>query len=259
MDYQYLKLEKQDGVAIVTIHRPDALNALNQGVLHDLFGALLALRDDAEVKVIVLTGTGKAFVAGADIAHMKDLDEAGGAKFAELGHAVFSLVEKLPKPVIAAVNGFALGGGTELALACDLVYASDKAKFGQPEVKLGIIPGFGGTQRLPRLIGRNAAKEWIFTGDIYPAEKALALGLVNEVVPAEQLMARVLEIARKIAAVGPVAVARAKFCINEGQDLALASGLEIEKAAFIALFHTKDRLEGMTAFVEKRPAKFEGR
>jgi len=259
MDYQYLKLEKQDGVAIVTINRPDALNALNQGVLHDLFGMFLELRDAADVQVIVLTGTGKAFVAGADIAHMKDLDQAGGAKFAELGHAVFNLVEKLPKAVIAAVNGFALGGGTELALACDMIFASDKAKFGQPEVKLGIIPGFGGTQRLPRQIGRNAAKEWILTGDIYPAEKAFAVGLVNEVVPAEQLMTRVLEIAKKIAAVGPVAVARAKFCINEGQDLALASGLEIEKAAFGGLFTTKDRLEGMTAFVEKRPAKFEGR
>jgi len=258
MDYQYLKLEIADAVACVTINRPEALNALNADLLKEMFSMFLALRDDAAVRVVVVTGTGKAFIAGADIAHMKDLDPTGGLRFAELGLAVLQIIEDMPKPVIAAVNGFALGGGTEFALACDLVYASDKARFGQPEVKLGIIPGFGGTQRLPRLAGRNVAKEWIFTGDMYSAQQAQAAGLVNAVFPADELLDKVAEVARERAAGGPVAVARAKAAINQGVDLALASGLEIEKMAFAGLFLTKDRLEGMTAFLAKRPPAFTG-
>jgi enoyl-CoA hydratase len=259
MDYRYLKLEKAEGIATVTINRPEALNALNRDVLSEMFGMLIALRDDPQVGVIVVTGTGKAFIAGADIAGMKDMDATGGARFAELGLAVLNLIEKLDKPVIAAVNGFALGGGTEFILACDLVYASPRAKFGQPEVKLGIIPGFGGTQRLPRLVGKLVAKELIFTGDVISAEKAKEIGLVNDVFAEEELLPKAREVAGRILKVGPIAVARAKMAINEGYDLALASGLEIEKAAFAGLFTTADRKEGMTAFVEKRAPKFEGR
>jgi enoyl-CoA hydratase len=258
-DYTFLKLDVDEGIALVTINRPEALNALSRELLNELFSMFIQLRDDEATKVIIVTGTGKAFIAGADIAYMKDQDATGGERFAELGLAVLDLIESMAKPVIAAVNGFALGGGTEFALACDLVYASEKAKFGQPEVKLGIIPGFGGTQRLPRLIGRNAAKEWIFTGDIYPASKAAELGLVQAVFAPEALLDGARAVAKKMAAAGPIAVARAKTAINEGQDLSLKSGLAIEKMSFAGLFNTEDRLEGMTAFVEKRLAVFKNK
>ncbi len=258
-DYKFLQLSVEDGIALLTINRPEALNALSKDVLNELFSMFIELRDDDAVRVVIVTGTGKAFIAGADIAYMKDQNATGGERFAELGLAVLEIIEAMDKPVIAAVNGFALGGGTEFALACDMVYASEKAKFGQPEVKLGIIPGFGGTQRLPRLIGRNAAKEWIYTGDIYPAAKAAELGLVQGVFAPEDLLAEATKVARKVAAAGPIAVARAKAAINEGQDLALKSGLAIEKMSFGGLFNTEDRLEGMTAFVEKRPASFKNK
>ena len=259
MEYQFLKLDKTDGIATVTIDRPKALNALNPDVLKEMFSMFLGLRDDAEVTVILVTGTGKAFIAGADIAHMKDLDETGGLRFAELGLAVLGIIEGMEKPVIAAVNGFALGGGTEFILACDMVFASSRAKFGQPEVKLGIIPGFGGTQRLPRLVGKMVAKELIFTGDVIDAARAKAIGLVNEVFEPEALMDEALAVAKRVAKAGPVAVAKAKQAIDLGYDQALSSGLTVEKMAFGALFNTHDRLEGMTAFVEKRAPNFEGK
>lgn len=259
MTFETIRLERDGSVATVTIDRPAQLNALNTQVLRDLLAAFQALRDDRSVRVVILTGAGeKAFIAGADIKEMAEKSPLEGRAFADLGLSVLDLVEALPQPVLAAVNGFALGGGTEVALACDLVYASTKARFGQPEVNLGIIPGFGGTQRLPRLVGRNLGKEIIFTGELISAERAREMGLVNAVFPPEALLANVRAVAETIAARGPLAIAAAKRAINAGIDLPLGAGLEIEKGAFAGLFGTRDQREGMRAFVEKRKAEFTG-
>lgn len=259
MSEPVVRLELAGAVATVTIDRPAALNALDAATLEQLLAAFGEIARRQDVRVVVLTGAGdKAFVAGADIRAMSELSPREGRRFAELGLAVLAAIEHLDAPVIAAVNGFALGGGTELALACDLVYASAKAKFGQPEVNLGVIPGFGGTQRLPRLVGRNVGKELVFTGGMITAERAYQLGLVNAVFPPEELLARVYEVARTIAEKAPLAIAAAKRAINEGIDLPLASGLALEKAAFASLFATDDQREGMKAFLEKRKPDFRG-
>ena len=259
MSYESITMEKSGHVATVTINRPKQLNALNTTVLSELLAAFCQLQRDAEVRVVILTGAGdKAFVAGADIKEMLGKSPREGRRFAELGLSVLDAIEACHAPVIAAVGGFALGGGTELALACDLIYASTKARFGQPEVNLGIIPGFGGTQRLTRLVGRNFAKEIIFTGDLVSAERAHAMGLVNAVVAPEELAETVQAVAAKIASKGPLAITAAKDAMNKGVDLPLASGLEIEKGMFAGLFGSADQVEGMSAFVEKRKAEFKG-
>jgi enoyl-CoA hydratase len=259
MSEQFVRYEKDGDIAVVTIDRPKALNALNAEVLAQLKGALQEALKDKAVRGVVLTGSGeKAFVAGADIAHMVNLSPAEGLAFAELGLSVLRFIEEMPIPVAAAVNGFALGGGTELALACDMIYAAPNAKFGQPEVKLGIIPGFGGTQRLSRLLGRNRAKELIFTGDIIDAATAEQYGLVQKVVPLPELLDYAKKKLRDIAARGPLAVRQAKFAINEGVDLPLDSGLAVEKLAFMCLFASQDQKEGMKAFLEKRNPQFKG-
>ena len=243
----------------ITIDRPRALNALNPDVLAQLSQCLTEAEADKECLGVILTGAGgKAFVAGADIGTMRDLPPAEGLRFAELGLATLQKIEDLSKPVIAAINGFALGGGMELALACDMIYASPKSKLGQPEVKLGIIPGFGGTQRLARLVGKNRAKEIVFTGAMYSAEDAAGFGLVQAVVPEEELLEYCTSLIGKIGRMGPLAVAQAKRAINKGTDLALDAGLAIEKMAFMSLFGTYDQREGMTAFMEKRTAVFKG-
>lgn len=247
-----------EGIALITINRPQALNALNSEMLAEISTALDMAEEDPEVKVVIITGAGKAFVAGADIGQMQEFSTLEGRDFCIMGQRLFNRLEELEKPVIAAVNGFALGGGCELAMACDLRIASDKAKFGQPEVNLGIIPGFGGTQRLARYIGKGRAKYYIFTGELIKAEDAYGLGLVEKVVPMEDLMSTAFDIARVIQAKAPVAIKLAKKTINMGLSMDLASGIAFEAEAYTTTFGSQDRLEGMTAFMEKRAPRFKG-
>jgi enoyl-CoA hydratase len=255
----FVKLELDGPIAVITIDRPKALNALNRQVLTEFSDAIGQVAANKTTRALIVTGGGeKAFVAGADIAEMAGLSQAESAAFAELGHRVLDSLEHLPIPVIAAVNGFALGGGTELALACDFIYASEKAKFGQPEVVLGVIPGFGGTQRLTRIVGRARAKEIIFTGDMIDATKAKEIGLALEVLPAAELMAHCRKVAGNIVKRGPLAVAQAKRVIDAGADLPLKDGNSIERDGFARLFGTADQKEGMAAFIAKRPPEFKG-
>jgi enoyl-CoA hydratase len=257
MGFENLRWEVADGVATLTIDRPKALNALDRKTLEELEAALDGAAADAAVRAIVLTGGGeKAFVAGADIAAMSKLGPVEARRFAELGHRVTEKLEALAIPTVAAVNGFALGGGCELAMGCDLVYASETAKFGQPEVNLGLIPGFGGTQRLTRRVGIGRALEMILTGDLYDAARAKAAGLVLEVLPAAELLPHARAQAKKIAGRGPLAVAMAKRAVHAGADAALATANELERQAFAALFGTEDAKEGMRAFLEKRPPQW---
>ncbi|AKT44189.1 enoyl-CoA hydratase/isomerase family protein [Chondromyces crocatus] len=255
-------VERDGHLAIVTIQRPDKLNALNPTVLRELTQAFQALIDapaPSEVRAAVLTGAGRAFVAGADIAEMAAMNSVEARRFAELGHRLCALIEDAPFPVIAAVNGAALGGGCELALACDFIHAAEGAKLGQPEVNLGVIPGFGGTQRLTRRIGPGRARELIYTGDMITAEQAHALGLVNAVHPAADLLSRVRDIALKIASRGPLAVAAAKRVILRGEGTDLVSANELEAQAFATLFGSEDQKAGMKAFLEKGKATFTGK
>jgi enoyl-CoA hydratase len=257
--FETLRIQIDGPVAIVTIAREAQLNALSTRVLADLTTAVGELEIADDVAVVALTGAGKAFVAGADIAEMKEMAPSQAQAFSELGTALGQAIESSHKPYLAAVNGFALGGGCELALACDFVYASEKAKFGQPEVKLGVIPGFGGTQRLTRRVGIAKAKELCMTGDTIDAAEALRIGLVDAVFPPDHLMPKVYELGRKIAANGPLAVAEVKKLIQLGQGLPLDAALALEQRSFGLLFGTADQKEGMEAFLAKRPAKFEGK
>lgn len=251
---------KHDGhVGFLTINRPDKLNALSREVLMDLRTGVAELLGRPDIRAIVLTGEGKAFVAGADIAAMTRMTPAEAREFATLGHEVFDALETMSCPVIAAVNGFALGGGCELALACDFIYASAKAKFGQPEVSLGVIPGFGGTQRLPRRVGPAVARELVFTGKMIGAEEALRIGLVNAVFDPEDLLTEATKTAQEIASKGPLAVAASKRVIRDGMDRPLPDANALERNAFGTCFETSDQREGMAAFLEKRAPSFEGR
>ena len=260
MEFKSLLIETIGGVATLTVNRPQSLNALNNEVLGELECALYELNMDAGIKAVVVTGAGeKAFVAGADIKEMAQMSSFEGHAFAQKGQRVMLLMEEMKKPVIAAVNGFALGGGLELALACDFIYASHKAKVGFPEVTLGIMPGFGGTQNLARLIGPNRANEMIFTGRMLDADKAYAWGIVNEVFPPEELLAKAQETARTIAQVGTLGVAYAKDAITNGLNMGKEDGFRYEASLFGVLFATEDQREGMGAFVEKRRAAFRGR
>ena len=260
MSFNNLLIEITDGTAIVTINRPSALNALTVEVLEELGAAFAELTQDVSVACVILTGSGaKAFVAGADIAAMQSLDAVSAGSFARLGHDVFNVIENFPKPVIAAVNGFALGGGCELAMACDIRIAAENARFGQPEVNLGVIPGFGGTLRLARLVGKGRAKELIFTGDMINAQEAYRIGLANKVVAAEELLATARDMATKIASKAPVAVRFAKEAIDNGLEMDLDRAGRFESNLFGICFATADQKEGMQAFLDKRPAKFIGR
>lgn len=258
MDYNFLKIENNDGITILKISAPKSLNALNSTILKEL-GDFVDNIDPA-TRVLIITGDGeKSFVAGADISEMAHLNEQEGYEFGKLGAKVFRTIETLPIPVIAAVNGFALGGGCELAMCCDIRIASVKAKFGQPEVGLGIIPGFSGTYRLPKLIGQGYAKEMIYTGKIIRADEALRIGLVNSIHEPEELLPAALEMAKKMLACAPVAISLAKQSINENYDLDAPASLELESKLFGKCFATADQKEGMAAFLEKRPTKFEGK
>jgi enoyl-CoA hydratase len=259
MEFKNLLIESSDGVATLTVNSPKTLNALNSEVLGELECALNGLTLDGGVKVVVLTGAGeKAFVAGADIVEMSLMNSLEGHRFALKGQRVMLLIEKMTKPVIAAVNGYALGGGLELALGCDFIYASEKAKLGFPEVTLGIMPGFGGTQNLARLIGPNRASEMIFTGKMLTAQKACEWGIVNEVFPPEELLPKALETAKNITQNGTLGVAYAKDAIVNGLNMGKEEGFRYEASMFGVLFATEDQREGMAAFVEKRKAAFKG-
>ncbi len=250
----------EDDIATITFNRPNALNALSSELLKEFAQALDNLATNEAVRALILTGSGdKAFVAGADITELATFDALQGKVFAKAGHDVLGRLQALPFPVIAAVNGYSLGGGTEVALACDFIYASDNAMFGLPEIKLGLIPGFGGTQRLPRLIGKNMAKEMIFTGRMIAANEAQQIGLVNKVFPSESLMESVLQTAQEITRKGRVSLRAAKEAVNSGMDVDLATGCRMEIDAFALCIASEDAKEGTAAFLEKREAKFTGK
>lgn len=254
--WENLLLKKEGNVGILSINRPDALNALNSKVLDELEDAILKVQRDEEIYVLILTGEGRAFVAGADIGEMKNMDSLEARNFAKKGMDVFREIELMEKPVIAAVNGFALGGGCELAMCCDIRIASEKAKFGQPEVGLGITPGFAGTQRLARLVGLGRAKELIFTTDIINAEEAYRIGLVNKIVAEDKLINAAMEMANTIASKGQIAIRYSKTAINRGIETDIETGMSIEKELFGLCFATEDQKEGMEAFLEKRGANY---
>lgn len=257
MELKDIVFEK-DAISILTVNRPAALNALNRSVVEEMARVIREVRHDPSVRVLIVTGAGdRAFVAGADIAAMSKMSAIDGLEFSRLGHRVMESFEDLPIPVIAAVNGFALGGGLELAMACDLIIASDKARFGQPEINLALIPGFGGTQRLPHRIGHAKARELILTGDMIDAKTALELGLVNQVVPAAELMNVVRALAQKLASKSAVALRQAKAALRASFTMEEDAGLRFEQEAFGIVFGTADRLEGTTAFVEKRDPKWQ--
>ena len=251
----FVNLEKKGPVAVLTINRPKALNALNYQVLQDLDAAIDIVERDDKVFAVILTGEGRSFVAGADIGEMKEFSAIDGKKFSLYGGNIFLKLENMSKPVIAAVNGFALGGGCELAMACDIRLASEKAKFGQPEVGLGITPGFGGTQRLPRIVGIAKAAELIFTGKVIEAAEAKAIGLVSYVYPAEELMAEAIKLAEAICANAPIAVSEAKRSIRMGMQTDIYTAAAFEAEAFGITCGTNDKNEGMNAFLEKRAEK----
>lgn len=259
MTWKNLKVEKTDGFALITISRPESLNALNGETLGELLSVFNDMEQDTGVQVVILTGSGqKAFVAGADISAMQPLSALEARQFARLGHLVMRAIENCSKPVIAAVNGFALGGGCELAMSCDIRLVSDNARFGQPEVNLGVIPGFGGTQRLARLIGKGRALELILTGNMIKADEALRIGLANQVVPQDQLLDVAREMAQTIISKGPYAVRLAKEAVRNGLEMDLDKANQYEAELFALCFASADQKEGMAAFVEKRPAIFSG-
>ena len=259
MEYQNLLIEQKEDIRIITIHRPQDLNALNTELLSELDCAFADASADAECKVVILTGEGKSFVAGADIAQMAAMDAAEAKAFGEFGADVFRRIETMGKVVIAAVNGYALGGGCELAMACDIRIASSKAKIGQPETGLGITPGFNGTQRLPRLVGLGRAKEIILAAETRDAMEAYRIGLFNKVVEPDQLMDAAMSLARKIASKAQLAVRYSKEAMNEGVDGSFEAGMGLEANLFALCFATEDQKEGMKAFLEKRPAVFKGK
>jgi enoyl-CoA hydratase len=260
MEYKNLLIEKEGFIAVVTINRPKVLNALNDETIAELKSCFEDLEKEDGIRAVILTGAGeKSFVAGADIGELKEQDREGGVKRSLRGQGVLLKIENLPKPVIAAVNGYALGGGCELAMACDIRIASEKAKMGQPEVNLGIIPGYGGTQRLTRLVGMGKAKELIFTGSIISAQEAHRIGLVDQIAPPDQLMETAMKMANAVAGKGPIAIANAKKAINVSLDMDMIKGGEIEAKEFGALCDTEDMQEGMSAFFEKREPDFKGK
>jgi enoyl-CoA hydratase len=260
MDFENLIVGNEEGIATIAFNRPKALNALNSALLEELSRALDGVAADENIRVLVLTGAGdKAFVAGADIKELADLNALQAKRFAHKGQSVINKIVALPIPVIAAVNGYALGGGMEMALACDFIYAAESANMGLPETTLGLIPGFGGTQRLSRLIGSNRAKELIYTGKIISAIEAQTLGLVNQVCGPEFLMESVMKTARAMAAKGRVSLRAAKEAVNSGLNTDLTTGLKIEQDAFAICMVSEDATEGTRAFIEKRKPVFKGR
>ncbi len=260
MEYKNIKFEKDGAVATVTIDRPKVLNALNDETIAELDHCFTSIADDSSILCVILTGGGeKSFIAGADIGELAVCDVISGRAKCDRGQSLLFKIENIPQPVIAAINGFALGGGCEFAMACDIRLASEKAKIGQPEVSLGIIPGYGGTQRLARLVGRGKAKQMILTGDFINAAEAYRIGLVDEVYPPDELMAKAKEMAGKIVSKGPLAIKAAKEAINLGLDVDIKSGCEHEAVLFAGICASEDKTEGTSAFLEKRKAEFKGK
>jgi len=260
MEYENILLTVENEVGLLMINRPKVLNALNVETLNEIQRGLREMKENPAIRVLIITGAGeKAFVAGADIQKMQAMSSIEAVSFSKLGHLTLRMIQDLDRPVIAAVNGFALGGGAELALACDFIYASDQAKFGLPEVTLGIFPGFGGTQRLPRLIGKAKAKELIFTGKMINVQEAFQMGIVNRVFPASSLMEETKKVAHLIAGNGPVGVRLAKMVVDSGYNLDLSEACSLESYAFGIGFTTEDQKEGMKAFLEKRKPDYKGR
>ena len=258
--FENITYEKKGPIAYVTVNRPKVLNALNMATMEELRRAFTAVKDDIEVRVVILTGAGeKAFVAGADIGELAKHNAISAKEYTHKGQSVLDLIENLGKPVIACINGFALGGGCELAMACTMRLAAENAKLGQPEVKLGIIPGYGGTQRLPRLIGKGLAMQQLLTGEMITAQEAQRIGLVNEVVPQGDLIARAEAIAQKIIANAPLAIQYAMEAVHKGMEMTLQEGLYLEAALFGVCCATEDKTEGTNAFLEKRLAAFKGK
>jgi enoyl-CoA hydratase/carnithine racemase len=258
--FENITYEKMGALAYVTVNRPKVLNALNMATMEELRTAFHAIKSDAEVRVVILTGAGeKAFVAGAEIGELANHDAVSGKEYTHKGQNVLNLIENLGKPVIACINGFALGGGCELAMACTMRLASENAKLGQPEVKLGIIPGYGGTQRLSRLVGKGIAMQLLLSGEMISAQEAYRIGLVNEVVPQPELIARAEAIAHKIIANAPLAVQYAMEAVHKGMEMTLQEGMYLEATLFGVCCATEDKKEGTTAFLEKRPANFKGK
>jgi enoyl-CoA hydratase len=259
MTYENIIFQVERGIATITFNRPKAMNALNAALIEEFSRALDEIAADEDIRVLILTGAGdKAFVAGADITELATYNSLQAKSFAAFGHAAIAKLQELPAVVIGAVNGFALGGGNEIAIACDFIYASENAKFGLPEINLGLMPGFGGTQRLPRLIGKNMAKEMIFTGKMISASEALQIGLVNKVLPPESLLEEVRKTAAEIASKGKVSLRQAKQAINNGLNVDLKTGCNMEIDGFALCMASQDAKEGTTAFVEKRKAEFKG-
>ncbi|MGD8837341.1 MAG: enoyl-CoA hydratase-related protein [Desulfobacteraceae bacterium] len=259
MTYENILVTMEQGIATVCFNRPKALNALNSALFDELSRAIDVIALDSDIRVVVLTGAGdKAFIAGADIKELANLDALQAKAFSKIGQSVINKIGELAMPVIGAVNGYALGGGLEMALVCDFIYASENASFGLPETNLGLIPGFGGTQRLSRLIGPNQAKELIYTGKIISADQAQGMGLINQVFPADKLMDEVTATAQAICAKGRVSLRAAKEAVNSGSDIDLATGLKIEQDAFALCMVSEDAKEGTQAFIEKRKAVFKG-
>ena len=260
MEYKNILLSFEGEIGILAINRPKALNALNIETLKDIQMGVQEAKDHLELKVLIFTGSGeKAFVAGADIAEMKGMNSIEALNFSKLGHLTLKMIQDFDRPVIAAVNGYALGGGTEIALACDFIYASENARFGLPEVTLGIFPGFGGTQRLPRLIGKGNAKELILTGKMITAQEAFQMGIVNRVFPQASLMEEIKKVALQIGANGAIGVRLAKMVVDAGFNMDLTEACSLESYAFSFGFTTEDQKEGMAAFVEKRKPNFKGK
>jgi enoyl-CoA hydratase len=260
MTFSNILLEKKNSTAYVTVNRPKVLNALNMATMEDLRAAFHDIKNDPAMRVVILTGSGeKAFIAGADISELAKNDAVTAKEYTHRGQSVLNLIENLGKPVIACINGFALGGGCEIAMACTIRVASENAKLGQPEVKLGIIPGYGGTQRLPRIVGKGIAMQLLLTGEMISAQEAHRIGLVNEVVPAGELISRAEAIAQKIIANGPLAVQYTMEAVNKGMETPLAEGLYMEAVLFGMASATEDKKEGTSAFLEKRQAQFKGK
>jgi enoyl-CoA hydratase len=260
MTFENILFEKKNAIAYVTVNRPKVLNALNMATMEELRTAFHKIKNDAGVRVVIMTGSGeKAFIAGADIGELSKNDAVSAKEYTHRGQSVLNLIENLGKPVIACINGFTLGGGCEIAMACTMRLASENAKLGQPEVKLGIIPGYGGTQRLPRLVGKGIAMQLLLTGEMISAQEAHRIGLVNEVVSAAELIPRAEAISQKIIANGPLAVQYTMEAVNKGMETPLAEGLYLEATLFGVACATEDKKEGTTAFLEKRPAQFKGK
>jgi enoyl-CoA hydratase len=259
MSYKTIKIDYADSIATLTFNRPDALNAINQDMLDETRSAIDEINKNIDIKVLVLTGAGRAFIAGADIKTLQGFGPLEAKKFSECGQSLFAEIESMNIPVIACVNGFALGGGCEIAMSCDFIYASDKARFGQPEINLGIIPGFGGTQRLSRLAGKGRAKELCMTGKNITAEEACKIGLVTRVFPQESLLEETMKTAKEIAGKGRASLRALKHVIDNGSDVDLKNACIMEVDAFSICFASPDMKEGTTAFIEKRSPNFTGK